>query len=97
MSASVEYPFMNGMCLPCEKCNPKTLTCSTYRIKCFRVKVCNPEMDLGVSDDDIKNSSTHQVFTAENLPYCDGVIVHKYECLYGKFTEEDFKTKWDLK
>jgi len=54
-------------------------------------------MDLGVSDADIENSSTHQVFTAENLPYNDGVIVHPYEGLFGKFSEEDFKTKWDLK
>lgn len=97
MSATVGYPFMNGMCLSCEKCNHKTLMCSTYRIKCFCVKVCNPEMDLGVSDADIENSSTHQVFTAENLPYNDGVIVHPYEGLFGKFSEEDFKTKWDLK
>ena len=33
----------------------------------------------------------------EDTPYDSGKIIHAYSELYGKFTEDDFKTKWDLK
>lgn len=96
MSAIISYPFMNGMCLLCRNCDTSTLTCEKYRTKCLRIKECGDD-DIGVSEDDIAKSKCSPVFTAEDTPYGSGQIVHSYSGLYGKFTEDDFKTKWDLK
>jgi hypothetical protein len=53
--------------------------------------------DIGVSDDDVDKSKKLPVFTAEDTPSNSGKVIHTYSELYGKFTEDDFKTKWDLR
>lgn len=95
-TTTIAYPFMNGICLSCFNCDTSVLTCVKYRTKCFRVKECGVD-DIGVSDDDIDKSKKSPVFTAEDTPFNSGKVIHTYSELYGKFTEDDFKTKWDLK
>lgn len=96
MDGVIIYPFMNGMCLSCRDCDTSVLTCKKYRTKCFRVKECS-QTDIGVSEEDIEKSKDSPIFTCEDTPYDSGKIIHAYSELYGKFTEDDFKTKWDLK
>lgn len=95
-SATISYPFMNGMCLSCRDCDTSVLTCRKYRTKCFRVKECG-QTDIDVSGEDIAKPEDSPIFTCEDAPCDSGKIIHAYSELYGKFTGDDFKTKWDLK